>query len=149
MRENGEGSAELWAASRHKALRAKNLVSTRFFTLSDHAARKSGPEEKYTEAFSPMGSAELWAVSRHKALRVKNLVSTRFFTLSNHAGALQCAGRISSISRACKGNNKYRISGAQIMVTAQHLLPVHDHLCTPEFTNGKFFQCRLQFRQGL
>ena len=25
----------------------KNLVSTRFFTLSDHAARKSGPEEKY------------------------------------------------------------------------------------------------------
>jgi len=26
-------SAELWAVSRHKALRAKNLVSTRFFTL--------------------------------------------------------------------------------------------------------------------
>ena len=28
-----EGSAELWAVSRHKAPRAKNLVSTRFFTL--------------------------------------------------------------------------------------------------------------------
>jgi hypothetical protein len=81
LRENGEGSAELWAASRHKALRAKNLVSTRFFTLSDHAARQSGPEEKYAEAFSPMGSAELWAVPRHKALRAKNLVSTIFFTL--------------------------------------------------------------------
>ena len=33
-----------------------------------HAARQSGPEQKYAEAFSPMGSAELWAVSRNKAL---------------------------------------------------------------------------------
>ncbi|MBQ2640824.1 MAG: hypothetical protein IJG15_02370, partial [Lachnospiraceae bacterium] len=32
--ENGEGSAELWAVSRHKALRAKNTVSTVFFTLA-------------------------------------------------------------------------------------------------------------------
>ena len=31
------GTAELWAVSRHKALRAKNLVSTRFFTLPKHA----------------------------------------------------------------------------------------------------------------
>ena len=32
--ENGEGLAELWAAARHKALRAKNTVSTVFFTLT-------------------------------------------------------------------------------------------------------------------
>ena len=38
------------------------------FSLPKHAARQSGPEEKYAEAFSPMGSAELWAVPRHKAL---------------------------------------------------------------------------------
>jgi hypothetical protein len=40
-------SAELWAAARHKALRAKNTVSTVFFTLSDHAeARKCAGTEK-------------------------------------------------------------------------------------------------------
>ena len=38
--ENGEGLAELWAVSRHKALRAKNLVSTRFFTLFNQTYRK-------------------------------------------------------------------------------------------------------------
>lgn len=35
------------------------------FTLPQHAARKSGPEEKHAEAFSPMGTEEVWAVSRH------------------------------------------------------------------------------------
>ena len=53
------------------------------FNVFRHAARQSGSEEKYAEAFSPMESAELWAVSRHKALREKKLVSTRFFTLVN------------------------------------------------------------------
>jgi hypothetical protein len=35
--ENGEGSAEFWAVPRHKALRTKNIVSTIFFTLPQHA----------------------------------------------------------------------------------------------------------------
>ena len=48
------------------------------FSLPKHAARQSGPEEKYAEAFSPMGSAELWAVPRHKALERKILYQQDF-----------------------------------------------------------------------
>jgi predicted metal-binding protein len=64
-----------------KPLKVKNITDAIFFALSDNAARQSGPEEKYAEAFSPMGSAELWAVSRHKALRAKNIASAIFFAL--------------------------------------------------------------------
>ena len=44
---------------------AKNLVSTRFFTLSNMSKRSYAetPEEKSAEAVSPMGSADVCGVS--------------------------------------------------------------------------------------
>ena len=57
----------LFAAPRQNIRSEKSYIDKIFHSFR-HAARQSGPEKKYAEAFSPMGSDELWAVSRHKAL---------------------------------------------------------------------------------
>jgi len=61
----------------------KNLVSTRFFTLSDHAARKSGNTRRKPGTGFSDAITGAWACGTGTG--VKNLVSTRFFTLSDHA----------------------------------------------------------------
>ena len=66
----------------------KKMLSSIFFTLSDHAARQSGNARRKPARVSPMRLAELWAAARHKALRAKNTVSTVFFTLSVHAALM-------------------------------------------------------------
>ena len=56
----------MYSCSPHLHAAGKHLIV--FFHTFRHAARQSGPEEKYAEAFSPMGSAEVWDASRHKPL---------------------------------------------------------------------------------
>jgi len=85
--ENGEGSAELWAAARHKAPRAKNLVSTGFFTLSYMSKRSCAetPEAKSRRRFRRWNPAEVCGASTQTSGVEKSCIDKIFHSSDNAA----------------------------------------------------------------
>ena len=68
----------------------KNIVSTIFFTLSDHAARQSGNLRRFRAGENGEGSQDVCAPAQTSGVKI--IVSAIFFTLPQHAGARKCEG---------------------------------------------------------
>ena len=90
--ENGERSQDVCRRLTAQTSGVKNIVSTIFFTLSQHAARKSGTRGEIREGVFSDGITGCLGRLAAQTSGVKNIVSAIFFTLPVADGLPRSSG---------------------------------------------------------